>query len=67
MVRSAKFSAVRGAKGFTDVDELLLPLDFCLEAPPFDLLCMVDVSVTAPPPPPEFVVELTSDAMCIFR
>lgn len=49
---------------------LLLALDllFCFadeELPPFVRPCMVVVSLP-PPGTPEFVVELTSDTMCIF-
>lgn len=68
IVRSAKFSAVRGANA---PDEELLALVLLLDTlaapppeedallPPFALLCIVSEC-------PEFVVELTSDGMCIF-
>lgn len=70
MVLSAKFSAVNGAKAPLELLLLLLALDllFCFadeELPPFVRPCMVVVSLP-PPGTPEFVVELTSDTMCIF-
>lgn len=70
MVRSAKFSAVKGAKALDALDlslpaeeEITLPEEptAAADGGPFGLLCIVTSERS------EFVVEVTSDGMSIFH